>query len=152
MFYVSVDLVVGCCLGLRRIHALLPSRCFTVWCYVVRLNLECWLTWTVLLLLLQNSCRCFEQRTHKLSTHTDVSCSGHGSCVSTAKLFQLFGLSYGNVTTDYIKAGGPNWDAFSWHHCLCSANLAAGFLGDPLRPSVGPRYVRTCCLCALCRY
>jgi hypothetical protein len=95
-----------------------------------------------------------EQRTHSLSLHihTDVSCSGHGSCVSTAKLFQLFGLSYGNVTTDYIKAGGPNWDAFSWHHCLCSANLAAGFLGDPLRPSVGPRYVRTCSLCALCCY
>jgi hypothetical protein len=81
-----------------------------------------------------------------------VSCSGHGTCVSTAKLFQLFGLSYGNVTTDYIKAGGPNWDAFSWHHCLCSASLAAGFLGDPLRPSVGPRYVRTCCFCALCCY
>jgi hypothetical protein len=70
---------------------------------------------------------------------TDISCSGHGTCVSTATLFELFGLSYGNVTTDYIKAGGPTWDAYRWHHCLCSANMAAGFLGDPLRPSVGPR-------------
>jgi hypothetical protein len=105
-----------------------------------------------LLLLLLLPISVLSNGAHSLSLHTytDVSCSGHGSCVSTAKLFQLFGLSYGNVTTDYIKAGGPNWDAFSWHHCLCSANLAAGFLGDPLRPSVGPRYVRTGCLCALC--
>lgn len=74
--------------------------------------------------------------------------------MSTATLFQLYGLSYGNVTTDYVKAGGPNWDAYRWHDCLCSANLAAGFLGDPLRPSVGPRY--TLChllsICYLCRH
>lgn len=69
----------------------------------------------------------------------DVACSGHGSCVDTARLFELFGLSYGNVTTDYIKTGGNNWDAYRWHHCLCSANAAAGFMADPLRPSVGPR-------------
>ncbi len=59
--------------------------------------------------------------------------------MNTATLFQLFGLAYGNVTTDYIKAGGNNWDAFSWHHCLCTASIGAGFLGDPLRPSVGPK-------------
>jgi len=69
---------------------------------------------------------------------TFESCSGHGVCINTAQLFELFGYSYGNVTTDYIKAGGDNWDAFSWYHCLCSANIAAGFMADPLRPSVGP--------------
>lgn len=67
------------------------------------------------------------------------SCSGHGVCVNTAQFFSLFGFNYGNVTTDYIKQGGATWDAFGWYHCLCSANKAAGFLSDPLRPSVGPR-------------
>ena len=70
---------------------------------------------------------------------SDTACSGHGNCVSTARLFELYGLSYGNVTTDYIKPGGPNWDAYRWFHCLCSASIVAGFLGDPYRPSVGPR-------------
>lgn len=71
--------------------------------------------------------------------NTDVACGGIGSCVNTAGLFTLFGLSYGNVTTDYIRPGGDNWDAYRWHHCICPAAVGAGFFSDPLRPAVGPQ-------------
>lgn len=69
----------------------------------------------------------------------DVSCSGIGTCVNTAALFTMFGLSYGNVTTDYIKPGGNNWDAYRWHHCICPASVGAGLFSDQYRPAVGPK-------------
>ena len=74
-----------------------------------------------------------------LSPYVDISCSGIGTCVNTAALFTMFGLSYGNVTTDYIKPGGNNWDAYRWHHCICPASVGAGLFSDQYRPAVGPK-------------
>lgn len=63
-------------------------------------------------------------------------CSGHGICTSISRMFQLFGYSYGNVSTGYVN-GGSTWDANLWYECLCSAKISDGFFGHPKLPAVG---------------
>ncbi len=65
-------------------------------------------------------------------------CYGHGVCVSMASYYQTFGLSYGNASLSYVHGGRNTWDAYTWFECLCTAQISAGFIGNPLVTSVGP--------------
>jgi len=73
---------------------------------------------------------------------TGEPCNGHGSCVNMASFYRSYGLTYGSTASSDLSLTSPplfGWEAFSWHECVCSAKLSAGFFPvDVYRPSVGP--------------